>query len=227
MPTCVAVTCWGWGDIWAFEGPEEARLHPLIDTCDVIINSAEDVAKNWNYLFLPRMCAEVLGDKVASERARERISTAESDRVREERMQELSRAVYDALCRKSKTPPSAHKTICEMIVRDRIRTDEWHRRENARRSSVTEAAKTTAAAAPKEEKAKTVGGFALTAKITLGKDKEGKAYGKDNNPKRAGSASAALFEKYKDGMTVEQAAAAGLTAAALKWDSEHDFIKIA
>lgn len=225
MPTCVAVTCWGWGDVWGFESPEDARLHPLVDTCDIIVTSAEDVARFWNHLFLPRFCLEVLGDRAASDRAKERITSAASDSVRTLVMGDLSRSIWSELLGRAGVPPSDPRAICDMITRDRRRTDEWHRREDARRSSVTQAQTQTpaagAAAAPK-----TVGGFAPTAKITLGKDKEGKAYGKDNNPKRAGSASATLFEKYKDGMAVEQAAAAGVTAAALKWDSEHDFIKV-
>lgn len=90
-------------------------------------------------------------------------------------------------------------------------------------------AQTTAekpAAAAKEQKEKTVAGYAPTAKVTLLADQEGKKYGKDNNPKRSGSASASLFEKYKDGMTVQQAVDAGLTAAALRWDADHKFISI-
>lgn len=84
-----------------------------------------------------------------------------------------------------------------------------------------------AATTAKPEKPKTVGGFALTAKISLGQNGEGKKYdGGDNNPKRKGSKSFDKFAKYKDGMTVEQAAAAGITGADLSWDTKHGFIKI-
>jgi hypothetical protein len=89
---------------------------------------------------------------------------------------------------------------------------------------------TTTTTAPKpaaEAKPKTVGGYQLGAKITLGKNAEGKTYdGGDNNPKRKGSKSFDKFAKYKDGMTVEQAAAAGVTGADLSWDTKHGFIKI-
>jgi hypothetical protein len=87
-----------------------------------------------------------------------------------------------------------------------------------------------AAAATKTapEKPKTVGGFALTAKITLGKNGEGKAYnGTDNNPKRANSGSFKRFAAYKNDMTVQQALDAGLTGADLSWDARHKFINIA
>lgn len=86
-----------------------------------------------------------------------------------------------------------------------------------------------AAAAPAAEKAKTVGGFAMTAKITFGKKEDGKTSydGAENNPKRKGSKSFDKFAKYKDGMTVEDAVKAGITGADLSWDSRHGFIKVA
>lgn len=47
------------------------------------------------------------------------------------------------------------------------------------------------------------------------------------NPKRPGSASFDRFAKYKKGMTVAQAIAAGVTRADIDWDSKRDFIKFA
>ena len=85
----------------------------------------------------------------------------------------------------------------------------------------------TAEKPAKETKEKTVAGYSPTAKISLLADQEGKKYGKDNNPKRSGSASATLFEKYKDGMTVQQAVDAGVSAAAIRWDVDHKFISVA
>lgn len=48
----------------------------------------------------------------------------------------------------------------------------------------------------------------------------------DYNPKRAGSASHGRFEKYEDGLTVEDAQKAGITAGDLLWDTKHGFIEI-
>lgn len=48
----------------------------------------------------------------------------------------------------------------------------------------------------------------------------------DYNPKRAGSSSHGRFEKYEDGMTVEDAQKAGITAGDLLWDTKHGFIEI-
>lgn len=45
------------------------------------------------------------------------------------------------------------------------------------------------------------------------------------NPKRPGTASFDRFAKYKKGMTVAQALAAGITRADIDWDSKRDFIK--
>ncbi len=78
--------------------------------------------------------------------------------------------------------------------------------------------------APKEAKPaapKTVAGHALTAVINLGVNKEGKKYGPDNNPKRAGSAAATRFALYKDGQTIEAALKAGLRSDDIAFDS-HD-----
>lgn len=46
------------------------------------------------------------------------------------------------------------------------------------------------------------------------------------NPKRPGSSSFEVWKLYEDGMTVDQYFQRGGKVASLKWDSEHDFIKI-
>ncbi len=66
---------------------------------------------------------------------------------------------------------------------------------------------------------RTVAGHALTAIITLGVNKDGKKYGPDNNPKRAGSAAATRFAVYKDGMTIDAALKAGVTSGDIGFDS--------
>jgi hypothetical protein len=65
---------------------------------------------------------------------------------------------------------------------------------------------------------RTVAGHAMSAVISLGTDKDGKKYGPDNNPKRAGSAAATRFALYKDGMTVEAALKAGLRSDDIAFD---------
>lgn len=46
------------------------------------------------------------------------------------------------------------------------------------------------------------------------------------NPKRAGSASAKRFAKYKNGMTIAEAVKAGVTRGDIIWDKAHGFIKV-
>ena len=63
--------------------------------------------------------------------------------------------------------------------------------------------------------------------ITMLADKDGNVYGKDNNPKRKGSKAGDRFENYTNGMTVEQALAAGISRADLEFDVQKKFISIA
>lgn len=136
MYACVAVTCWGWGDVWGFQTAEEARLHPLVDTCDVILSGPDAIPKNWTHLFLPRMVEEVLGNRDVASRLREMLNRAEDCRGREDAMASVSQSLWNQLNARAKTPPTSPRTICEMIVADRRRTDEWHRREEHRRKSM-------------------------------------------------------------------------------------------
>jgi len=228
----VAITRDGWGDVWAFEDAETARYHPLIQDADLVVCSATDVARFWNYLFIGRLFDEVLGDRTRGDAARAEM---QSDTMRDERHARLCEQGWRMLEARAKAPPVQPARICEMVVTDRRQRDEWHRREATRRTTMTETTKTTAtpaaattakapvaAPAPKT----THGKFALTAKITMGKNAEGKPYGRDNNPKRAGSASADAFALYKDGMTVEQLAKAGVSPADLAWNVEKGFVKV-
>lgn len=48
----------------------------------------------------------------------------------------------------------------------------------------------------------------------------------EKNPKRAGSKSYDRFECYREGMTVGQAIAAGVTRGDIKWDQEHGHIEL-
>ena len=61
---------------------------------------------------------------------------------------------------------------------------------------------------------------APTGIITLGADDKGVKYGAENNPKKAGSASAKRFALYRDGMTVAEAKEVGLNGSDLDYDSD-------
>ena len=65
---------------------------------------------------------------------------------------------------------------------------------------------------------------AQDAVITMGKDKEGRHYGPDNNPKKIGSKTHGRFAMYRHGMTVSEALEAGITTADLVYDRDHGFV---
>lgn len=227
MFSCVAVTRGGWGEVWGFESPDQAESHPLVQYGDAVVSSPEDTVECWNYLFLPRMCTEVLGDTAMDAQLRESIDSAPDHHTRDARVAVGGQEVWAVLQRSARTPPNDPAELVRKIADDRRLHNEWRDRETKRRTSMTQAAATTTttAAAPKEKK---IAGFATTAKISFGKDKDGKSYDtNDNNPKRAGTKSGDRFAKYKDGMTLEQAVAAGVTAADVKWDLGKGFIKVA
>lgn len=48
----------------------------------------------------------------------------------------------------------------------------------------------------------------------------------DKNPQREGSAGAGYFDKYKNGMTVKEALAAGVTRSHMNWAVDHSWIKV-
>ena len=68
--------------------------------------------------------------------------------------------------------------------------------------------------------------FSETSVIKMLADKDGKPYGADNNPKKAGSATHTRFGLYKDGQTVKEALEAGLTRGDLSYDKDKKFIDI-
>lgn len=75
------------------------------------------------------------------------------------------------------------------------------------------------AKAPKAEPViRKINGHERSAKITVLAEE---------NPKRKGSLSHARFAKYKNGMTLEAALAAGIKAADISYDEDHGFIKVA
>lgn len=78
-----------------------------------------------------------------------------------------------------------------------------------------------------EKKPRTAAGFAFTAKVYLQTDKDGKHYGRENNPKRVNSNAHKLFSHYRNEMTIGDFIAAGGTASAIKYDIEHGYIKVA
>lgn len=68
--------------------------------------------------------------------------------------------------------------------------------------------------------------YAPESTIKVLADGSGNPYGKENNPKRKGTAAAKRFELYSDGMTVAAFLAAGGTNADLSNDVGHSYIEV-
>lgn len=79
-------------------------------------------------------------------------------------------------------------------------------------------------APPKERK---ILGMDPTTKIVMLTDKDGKAYGVNNNPKRPGTKASEWFSKHRNGMTLKALVDAGVPTGDIKWNIEHKFIAFA
>lgn len=53
MDKCIAITCGRRGDVWLVDSFEQADLHPLIQYGDAILQSEDDVFKQFNELEIP------------------------------------------------------------------------------------------------------------------------------------------------------------------------------
>lgn len=87
-------------------------------------------------------------------------------------------------------------------------------------------AEAAAVAKPANSPPKGPRNVAQNATIKLGSDKEGKSYGPEHNPKKPGSATHGRFALYRDGMTISEAVAAGITSADLDYDAKKGFIVV-
>ena len=96
----------------------------------------------------------------------------------------------------------------------------------AKAAAAASGGKVKAEKQPKAEKKGRAREFGDDHVIAMQNDKDGKAYGKDNNPKRAGTNAATAFAKYKDGMTVAAFLKAGGSLADLRNDTTKKFIKV-
>lgn len=197
--TCVAVTRGGIGDFWLFESRDEADEHPLVQYGDTICSSPADVLDQHNAMELNALAG--------------RLGLSGAERL-------LQEHIWDLMVLAARPVPQDADDVCRIIVADRRLT---------RRRTMAAAEKVT-------PKAKTIAGYGMKSVITLGqskmKDKDGKETGElvklgpKNNPKRAGTASATRFALYKDGMTIEKAIAAGITASDISHDQKAGLIAV-
>ena len=223
----IVVTRAGRGDFHSADSFESADQHPLVQYGDVIWSEGVDIFKQFTLREIPALLRR-LGDSELTDRLLHALGQCRTvDESRNCVRQEVD-AIWRAAYLLTSPLPTDPELICETVRRDRVLAIKESKMADKN------AATTTAAAAPGEGM-KDVNGrtssapapkFASDAKITFGKDKEGKPYGKDNNPKRAGSKSADRFALYKDGMTTKEFLEAGGTSADLSYDNAKGFIEI-
>lgn len=236
MTNCIAITRDGRGDLWAFDSYQEADFHPIVQYGDPIIEGHKSLLKKVPVGRLPQLMLR-LGSAELAQRAKELLESTNglSHTIRIARFNENSQFFWAKMVECAKVPPEDPTTIINLIRRDRkLSIEESKMNDTTTTTTPTEApvkeTKAPKAAKapkePKEPKAPKAPKFATNMKIKMLADKEGKTYGKDNNPKRVGSSSHDRFALYVDGMTVEAAIAAGVKTADLDWDVDKGFISI-
>jgi hypothetical protein len=245
VPT-VAVTRMGFGSLWLFSSRREADEHPLIQYGDAILTGPGDIERQYTNLEIPLLCEQLQRKELADEF---RIKIRDLDgRTRHTYKEQLLEYLWVLLTGKAVKPPIDPTEVFRLVIEDRRVTRTTDPREKlnmARRPETaqatvdpsvavgdpnaavgeTTAAAASAPAAPKAPKADK--GPDKTKIVRLLNDKEGKAYGADNNPKKAGGTAAARFALYVNGMTVGAALDAGVKAADIDYDRKKGFIELA
>lgn len=244
----VVVTRNGSGDWWRFPSYKDAFESPIFQYGDAICQGPQFIEKNWTGLEFPWLL-EVLVSPV--ERSRILMNVKEKGWNTWAKVLDHYRDfLWAKMVEKCNEPPVDLNAIFEIVVSDRrtpnkdVRTMaknpasnpntpattdqiEDTSTENTAADATTATGDATEAGTTKRKPPVREPKFKNEMIVTLLADKDGNVFGKDNNPKRKGSASAARFDHYTNGMTVEQALAAGLTRADLEFDVQKKFISIA
>lgn len=235
MTNCIAITRDGRGDLWAFGSFKEADQHPIVQYGDPIIEGQKNLFKKVPIGRISQLMLR-LGSADLAERAATLLSATSSlpHVVRVSRFEENAHLFWGHMASCAKTAPEDPATIVNLIRRDRkLSVEESKMNDVTTEAPTTEAPVKAAKApkAPKEPKAPKAPAepkapkYPLTAKIKMLADKDGKPYGKDNNPKRPGSSSHDRFAHYVDGMSVEEALK-GVKTADIDWDVAKGFIQV-
>lgn len=223
---CVAITVGGYGSAWLFKSQEEAELHPLIQPGDAIVANRVDMFKQY-MLFELDVFLGIIGDDTLKQRVLSSIPQRGSapERLRVARVdKDHGAAMWAALLKSARPVPRDPAEIMKLIRQDRLTWKEVTMAKKAQAAAAGGAPKAAKAPAEKKVRARE---FPDDHVISMQNDKDGKPYGKDNNPKRAGTNAATAFAKYKDGMTVGAFLKAGGSLADLRNDTGKKFIKIA
>ena len=212
--SCVVVTRGGRGDVWVFPSEYEAIHHPITQYGDALCGCPLDIINMWNRTDF-HVLLHLLGDESLEAEVRA-VMEEWYYASRSAWTVEIGRYV-DRIWRRllvvGRTPPENPAEIINLIVEDR-------------RKYMSDAAKSdeTVAPKPREYTRASIAGHPANAKIKLLTDKDGKKYGKANNPKRGKVAD--RFALYKDGMTLKRFVELGGKPSDVAWDSDKGYIAV-
>lgn len=255
MGVVLFVTRGGRGTPWRLSSLAEARLHPLMQLGDPILSSAEDVSRTWNPQEWNDLSLVLLKSPVREIAEAAWTRARDGERGVKTALREASQEVWSWMLRIARDPPGDPGELIRLIREDRAAIEGvvlLSRRSGQPRTDLSdqsptgvatgevrvmsEAAAEKAADQPKEkrgrkpaaEKTPMLKGDRVRDEsiIRMKKNAEGVPYGAANNPKRPGSNAATRFAYYRDGMTVAEAKAAGVTASDVRYDTEHNFITL-
>lgn len=214
MYNCITITRAGKGDVFGCDSFEDADRHPLIQYGDAIITAPSKLMTQVTFLELPDFL-----DRLDDHELRQMILSSLSGKTHDQKLEVMKRyydMVWQRLCSIAENLPTDPDLICNLVRRDRELSIE----EGKTTMTKTEAPENKAAKAPKPPK------YAPDAKIVMLSDKEGKAYGKANNPKRAGTKAAERFALYDNGVSVGAFLKNGGTTADLDYDTSKGYVKV-
>lgn len=222
MPSVVAVARGGAGQPWLFDTVLEADQHPIYQFGDPILASATDLADGMSLHEMAALADTIEDTKLAGELRGPLVAGSEFAR------KAAIGRLWESLVKHTPRPPADPKEVIDIIVADRRRTRATG--VQVRRTSTMSEAEAAAATTEGEKKAHRPipkdPKFSETSIIKMLADKDGRPYGAENNPKKAGTATHGRFAKYADGMTVKAALEAGLTRGDLSYDKDKKFIDI-
>lgn len=224
----IAILRSGRGRVVRFVNLTVADMHPITQYGDPIISSADEVFSNMTVSDMISS-AEISAIDPALIRYLRGCDPASKSHRRD-----AAEMFWESAQKHANPPPADPAAIVAQITEDKLatrKTGVQHRSSGAYKMSEEQTnsgegqtadagEKTKRAPIPRDPK------YANASIIKMGADKDGKPYGADNNPKKAGSASADRFAKYVDGMTCEQAREAGITNGDLDNDVKKGLITI-
>lgn len=231
---CLGITAQGEGRIYRFADKQSCQLHPLWQWGDAVFEDEYDLFDEYDFRLtqIPAMLRRYDQESVAASlesRVAELTAREPKDRlIRNALISDgTARDVLEALRRVAVDPPQEAEVVLELIRSERAA--------HLRKGVTTMAeAKTKEPKAQKEKKAKepkvkTVGGHPLTAKLDFGATKNDKGeevayHPEKNNPKRGGAAE--RFKKYRKGITIADAIAAGMTSGNVAHDIERGYVVV-